>query len=148
MAGACSTCYRRWRHENSCAATSKVQELGRSGMTPSSLPFPIGGEGHRHLQKKKNTSKVFGSFSFFQIYSFLSFFGSLFFPSLGGRFDGCRSGGDGDRCSGRICQCLKALVWRRSKCLLGAGNGHGSVRAAMFWLPLDSGQGRERWVSD
>jgi len=133
---------------NSCTAASKAQEMSGFGMTPSSLVFPIGGEGHRHLQKKKNTSKVFGSFSFFQIYSFLSFFGSLFFPSLGGRFDGCRSGGDSGRCSGRICQCLKALVWRRSKCLLAPGNGHGSVGGTMFWLPLDSGQGRERWVSD
>jgi hypothetical protein len=132
----------------SSTAASKAQEMGGSGMTPSSLLFPIGGEGHRHLQKKKNTRKFLVLSPFFQIYSFVSFFGSLFFPSLGGRFDGCRSGGDGGRCSGRICQCLKALVWRRSKCLLGAGNGHGSVRAAMFWLPLDSGQGRERWVSD
>ncbi|XP_061943812.1 uncharacterized protein LOC133668083 [Populus nigra] len=38
---------------------------------------------------------------------------SPLFPIGGGRFDGCRSGGDGGRCSGRICQCLKALVWRR-----------------------------------
>lgn len=52
------------------------------------LPFPsvLAVRTTRYLQKEKNTSKVFGSFSLFQIYSSLSsFFGSLFFPSSGGR---------------------------------------------------------------
>jgi len=39
-------------------ATRKKLETAGSGSASSPLPFPAGGENHRHLQKKKNASKV------------------------------------------------------------------------------------------
>jgi hypothetical protein len=51
----------------------KNQWTGGSGMTSSLLPFLASGD----LQNKKNTNKLSGSFSFFQIY-YLPFFLDLF----------------------------------------------------------------------
>jgi hypothetical protein len=56
-----------------------MADAGGSGSASSPLPFPTGGDTHRHLQKKKNTCSRFylGLFSFPDLFLVLPFLRSL-----------------------------------------------------------------------
>jgi len=112
------------------AATGKTREHGGSGLTSSPLPFPAGGEGHRHRQqaKHKQLFLIFFPFSricFFllllQICFFRVFVGLLFFPSpFGGRSAVEKS----TLRRGRRCCCGKSGEWL-------PGDSHGMKPAGL-----------------
>jgi len=64
----------------SLAAREKIQATKGSGTASSLLPFPAGGDSHRHLQKKRRHKPSFGSNLLFRSVPFrlLSFPSDLF----------------------------------------------------------------------